>query len=187
MKNLKKMISVFLVVAMVLSSNVLAMAATDDSSTPGFEGSYGDITREEALEMLGITEEEAEGLQLYEFSEGYPNGRNIPNPINPGTYYEDMLISGGFTGAPHVCYGNKLKWAVGLRSKGTGQFCIGLSSYDSNLISGAYWSPNLSAGQNYTSEWYNIYSGATMYFRYVYTNYDNVNANFRIIVAVANV
>lgn len=189
MKKVKTIVSSLLVAVMMLSTSLTAFAATNPAeSVPNdVQSTQSTMTREEALDILGLTEEEAEGLTLYEFSEAFPNGRSIPSTINDGVYYEDMSISGGFTGAGHPCNGNRFKWAVRLDSKGSGQFMVGMNSYDSSITHGFEWSSNLEPGQTYQSDWWTIYSGATMYFQYVYANYDNVNANFRLVVAVANV
>lgn len=188
--KLKRIISSFLVAVMMLSTSLTAFAATNTTSSDiaDVESTQSVMTREEALEILGITEEEAEGLTLYEFNESNPNGRAIPSTINDGVYYEDMSITGGFTGAAHPCNGNRFKWAVRVDSKGSGQLAIGLFSYDKSLVpAGGSWFENMYAGNTYQSDWRTIYSGATMYFQYVYSYYSGTPANFRLVVAVANV
>lgn len=191
MNNFKKMISAFLAVTMVLCSNLPVMAAENVLRTADDESV---MTREETLEFLGMTEEEAEGVSFYEFSESNPNGvliagRSVPGTIEDGVYSEDMSINNGFTGALHTCHGNRIKYAVRVDQLNGGQFTVTMNSGDRNLFASgqALITNNMYAGQTYQSGWWTIYYGAQIYFQYIYYNYTNTPAKFRIVVAVANI
>lgn len=186
---MKKIISSILVLTMVMALSVTSFATEisneENNTTP--------LTREEAIEMLGLTAEEAENVQIYELT---PNDteqtvqvRSIPSTVNDGVYYEDITFSSGFTGSPHVLNGKQVKWAVKVNA-GNQQLFIGMWSYNSNWIYNGYRYDSTINGNTFQTDWMPIEYGQTYYFRYhVNSNISGtiVPFNIRMVIAVANV
>lgn len=186
---MKKIVSILLVFTMIMGLSVTASAA----ETPNEGNKPAPLTREEAIEMLGLTDEEAENVQIYELTpcdnDQAVQVRSIPSTVNDGVYYEDLTINSGFTGAPHVLNGTKTKWAVSVTA-GNQQLFIGMWSYDSSWIYSGYRYNSITDGNTFQTDWMPIDYGQTYYFKYhVNSNISGTIVPFqvRMVLAVANV
>ena len=181
MKRIKR---AFLAILMMFSLTSTAFAAEIPvectESTP--------LTREEAIEILGLTEEEADKVKIYELSQFDNNSevsiKSIPGSCNPGVYYEDISFNSGFTGAAHQLNGSKYKYGFRLDSDLGGQLAIGSFSYNSNWIYNNTWCELTTSNRSYQSDWENIEYGQYYYFKYVYYNYGKIPAKVRVAIAV---
>lgn len=136
------------------------------------------MTRDEAIEFLGLTEEEAEGGTFYEVipsENGIEMLREIPERViapSPNITKEDVTFTHSFTGAPHELKGSLFKWGVKVHS-GNKQLLIGIYNYDSNWAPAGIKYNNITDGAEYTSDWDSIPKGtSTFYFKY-YVNGNN--------------
>lgn len=136
------------------------------------------MTRDEAIEFLGLTEEEAEGGTFYEVipsEDGTAMLREISEkviapPLN--IKKEDVTFTGSFTGRGHELKGSFFKWGVKVHS-GNKQLLIGIYNFDSHWEPAGIKYNNITDGTEYTSDWDRIPNGSsTFYFKY-YVNGNN--------------
>lgn len=191
---MKKILSFFVALSMILNMSVPVFAAEQQSANESQEVMQIEVSKdnlrllseEEALN-LGFSLEDIEGQNIYEVTtQVYPG--SIPSVLYSGDIaYEDVVASNSFTGAGHTIYANKIKVGVNLQNDNINLW-VGLYSYNS------YWPNNQPMiyltsqhGKLYQSDWRNIYYGDTYYFKY-YLSSTNENYTlpvyFNIMVAV---
>lgn len=149
------------------------------------------MTREEAIQMLGLTEEEAEQVTLYTCTIGsddssLPTGRAIEE-LNAGDVKPyDLTFHTYNRGLDRKFNGNKMKWAARLVStNGTGASVMRCSYDEPN----GYESMDLTPGYYDTlyTTWFNIYYGGTYYWKYYGFGgtYDNpAQHTIRLVIAI---
>lgn len=149
------------------------------------------MTREEAIQMLGLSKEEADKVTLYTCTVGSDDSsaltRREIEVLNSGDVKSyDLTFHTYNRGLDRQFNGNKMKWAARLVStNGTGAI-ITRCSYDTP---DGYESMDLSPGYYdtlYTS-WFNIYYGGTYYWKYYGFGgtYDNpAQHTIRLVIAI---
>lgn len=174
---MKKIISFFTAFTLLFSLATVVYASEPQTSSCH-------LTRDEAMEILNMTEEEAKNVSFYEVipSDSSLTLRAIPSEINANEVtYEDLTISTSFTGATHKLNGSQFRWGVSI-SSGSGQLRIGNYSYNSHWPHNGIVYNNLQNGNTYSTDWMDIEYGQYYYLRY----YNDSGSVFhaRIVMAV---
>ncbi len=108
---MKKIVSMFFAIVMLFNMTGSTFAA--DTNTQSI---YPDMTKEEAMELLGLLEEEMEDMPIYRLSpeEDGISILNLPRTMSRGVYYEDITAPANFTGVIHTLDGTKFTWGASL-------------------------------------------------------------------------
>ena len=148
------------------------------------------MTREEAIQMLGLTPEEAEKVTLYTCTVGNDSSEKSTRAIeelNSGDVKPyDLTFHTYNRGLDRKFNGNQMKWAARLVSTtGTGAMVM-RCSYD---LPDGYESMDLTPGYYDTlqTSWFNIYYGGTYYWKYYGFGgtYDNpASHTIRLVIAI---
>lgn len=187
----KRFISLIMALAMIftlsLSTTVFAAEssadalATDGTAVELVPIEDAGISREEAIAILGLTEDEAENCMFLATSEELPEGsgtlnispRSIIIPSGTAKYFDEFSFTGSKTGSNHwIVGGQYFGWVAGLRSISNANATVSVyvhragnnSVVDSNSVRGAgntcRSTRTLSVSQ-YGSEFYFSYSTAS--------------------------
>lgn len=91
---MKKIVSMFFAIVMLFS-----MTSTTFATDTNIQSTYPDMTKEEAMELLGLSEEEMEDMPIYRLSpeEDGISILNLPSTMSRGAYYEDITAPANFT------------------------------------------------------------------------------------------
>lgn len=187
---MKKFISLFMTMVMcfAFAMPVLAMDTASEETAP--------VTRERAIEILGVTEEEVEGLELMPMpsatTETSQMGRStIPSELPPGMYYEEISL-GSFTGALHTIKGPSFKWSFTIGEMNVSpvsNWVVGVSMFFTNKYrggDGCYYF-NEDSSKSYTSQIFKNTNGEQIYFRYWFNNqHEGDRGKALVIVLVYN-
>lgn len=171
---MKKIVSFILGIVMCISIAPNAFAAT----VPQQGLDECTMTMEEAVECLGLTMEDVEGLQLFKMptsqstrASGYEDS-TIPYNLNPGVYYEEVSIA-SFTGALHKINGPRFKWAykIGKLNPTGSKLTMKITTWIAGQGNFSYKGDViLQQGYSIRSPIYSVTSGTEMYLKYKYTS-----------------
>ncbi len=148
------------------------------------------MTREEAIQMLGLTPEEAEKVTLYTYEIDSDSleatTRSVPEQNSQEVKTYEFSFSRYNRGLDRIYNGNKMKWGARLVStNGTGVLVVRCSYDEPNGYEEMYLTPGYYDTQQTT--WFSIYYGGTYYWRYHGDGgtYDNpATHTIRIVVAI---
>lgn len=166
---MKKIISMLMALTMFLSLTTPALAVTSEEETAV------ELTMEEAVEILGITMEEVEGLELMPMPTTTTNAERklggIPSELPPGVYYEEVPLT-TFVGAIHKIKGPRFKFSYTIGKIGEGSGCadihVRLIFTDPNRFGDGYRT-NIASGNKIESIIYKQTNNHDIYFQYTYT------------------
>lgn len=187
---MKKIVSMFFAIVMLFS-----MTSTTFATDTNIQSTYPDMTKEEAMELLGLSEEEMEDMPIYRLSpeEDGISILNLPSTMSRGAYYEDITAPANFTGAIHTLDGTKFTWGASLLNDIQGNTnSNAFSMHIALLYTTGYVIDTCDIDQENPIEnagyWRKIGESKQIYFKYSYvagSGYtDNVKQTLRIAVGV---
>ena len=178
---MKKFLSILLTIVVCLSISTTAFASNTS------EGSDDELTLSEAATLLGVDEEELEGLEVHRLSSLSMNGdmRSIPTDVPPGVYYED-IDADTFTGAMHYLQGSKFKWVAQMRKvEATYPPTVGIRLVYADSSKPINFTRTMnSEGDILDSGWIDINYNEGIYFQYYFSGEPSDTIIVRMIVAV---
>ena len=160
---MKKVISMFLATVMCLVVSVPAFA-TDTRDEPV------KLTMEQAVEILGISMEDVEGLELHRIpSVGTEAGgfedSSLPSEMPPGVYYEEISL-GNFTGAIHRIKGPRFKWSFTLGETNGAPGTVYVGMFFTTGRQGEKYQEDFEYASSYESITFKNTYNADIYFKY---------------------
>ena len=165
---MKKIVSLFMAIAMCFSLMAPAFAATSQQEETTT------LTMEKFVELMGVTMEDVEGLELKPLptvnsTRGWGDS-TIPSELPPGAYYEEVPLE-GFTGAIHKIKGPRFKFTylIGETTSGAGlaDMHVRLVFTDPNKFGDGY-SVKIAPGNKIESKIYKNTYNQDIYFKYTY-------------------
>jgi hypothetical protein len=165
---MKKIVSLFMAIAMCFSLMAPAFAATSQQEETTT------LTMEKFVELMGVTMEDVEGLELKPLptvnsTRGWGDS-TIPSELPPGAYYEEVPLE-GFTGAIHKIKGPRFKFTylIGETTSGvnSSEMYVAVIFTDPNR-SGDIYNVNIAPGNKIESRIYKNTYNHDIYFKYNY-------------------
>lgn len=158
---------------MFLSLTTPALAVTSEEETAVA------LTMEESFEILGITMEEVEGLELMPMPTTTTNAERklggIPSKLPPGVYYEEVGID-HFRGALHTIKGPRFKWSYTVGEVYEDPLEIFVAMRFTNIYrQGDHFQDAIKVGYKYESVTYKDTNNEQIYFDYQVYSYMSHN------------